>query len=50
MQPTPQIAPREVHEIISGLIVVDDRILRRVMVGSLLSEVKLDDQPAMATA
>lgn len=50
MQPTPQIAPREVHEIISGLIVVDDRILRKVMVGSLLSKVVLDEQPVMATA
>ncbi|MEO1612229.1 MAG: chemotaxis protein CheW [Pseudomonadota bacterium] len=36
MQPTPQIAPPEVHEVISGLIVVDDRILRRVDVRNIL--------------
>lgn len=50
MQPTPQIAPPEVHEIISGLIVVDDRILRRVMVRNLLSGAEIEEQPAMATA
>lgn len=36
MQPTPQIAPPEVHEIISGLIVVDDRILRKVMARNII--------------
>ena len=37
MQPTPQIAPQEVHEIISGLVVVDDRILRRVQSRNILT-------------
>ena len=37
MQPTPQIAPQEVHEIISGLVVVDDRILRKVQGRNILN-------------
>lgn len=43
MQPTPQIAPMEVHEIVSGLIVVDDRILRRVQSRNVLSRERAED-------
>lgn len=47
MQPTPQIAPPEVHEVIEGLLVVDDRILRRVQVQNVL-ETSTPDQSGVA--
>lgn len=36
LQPTPHVAPPEVHEIIAGLFVVDDRILRKVVGKNLI--------------
>lgn len=47
MQPTPQIAPPEVHEVIEGLLVVGDRILRRVQVRNIL-EASVVEQSGVA--
>ena len=43
MQPTPQIAPPEVHEIIAGLFVVEDRILRKVVARNIIGRENVDE-------